>query len=210
LADAARSDPEIAFARAAQASRLRADVMPPWTLGRVSVMTFSASLDALDRVDQEVLAPIKEATQECWRVGLETVRVNGDWLGFVPDVADDTSLRPEEPVVVMIHGVIRARYLAHFTRDNARIGAELPTATGYLGGMGLSDTMFTTTSFSCWRSWRESRAFAFGPGYHTAAYQADEAQHRHSTQFFVRFRPLRSEGSFDGHDPLASVLTDAG
>lgn len=205
LAAAARSDPDMASVRAAQCSRLRPDVLPPWTPGRVSIMAFSDSLDALDRIDSDVLAPVSEAARERWRVVMETVKVQGDWFGFIPDTAEAMPLDLGEPVVVMINGVLKARFLPHFTRDNARIGKDLTTASGYLGGLGLSDTMLTTTSFSCWSTWRESRAFAFGAGHHVTAYKADMAQQRHSTEFFVRFRPLRSEGSFDGCAPFAAA-----
>lgn len=201
---AARSDPQMTVVRAAQGSRLRADMKPPWTPGRVSVMAFSESLDALDRIDREVLGSVSDGARERWRLVMEPVRVHGDWFGFVPDTDEASPLDLGEPVVVMINGVLRARYLPHFTRDNARIGRDLTTAAGYLGGLGLSDTMLTTTSFSCWSSWRESRAFAFGAGHHATAYKADQAQQRHSAEFFVRFRPLRSEGSLDGRDPLAA------
>jgi hypothetical protein len=195
----------MALVRGAQGSRLRADTKPPWTPGRVSVMAFSDSLDALDRIDREMLAPVSHGARERWRVVMETVKVHGDWFGFIPDTTEAAPLDLGEPVVVMINGVLRARYLPHFTRDNARIGKELATAPGYLGGLGLSDTMLTTTSFSCWNTWRESRAFAFGAGHHATAYKADKDQQRHSTEFFVRFRPLRSEGSLDGSDPLAAA-----
>jgi len=66
-----------------------------------------------------------------------------------------------------------------------------------------TDTPLTTTSFSCWRSPEDSRAFAFASGHHPDAYKIDRAEQRHSTEFTVRFRPLHSEGTFDGVDPLA-------
>ncbi len=208
-ADAARSDAEIAVARPSQASRLRADVLPPWTPGRVGIMVFSDSLDALDRIERDVLAPVSDGARERWRVVLEPVKAQGDWFGFVPRTDGVASLDLGEPVVVMINGVLRTRYLPHFTRDNARVGRQLRSAAGHLGGLGLSDTVRTTTSFSCWSSWRESRAFAFGQGAHAVAYKADVAEHRHATEFFVRFRPLRSEGTFDGCDPFEGYLSAA-
>lgn len=95
------------------------------------------------------------------------------------------------------------------SRDNAAVGRQLATAEGYLGGLGLADTPLTTCSFSCWRTARDSRAFAFGAGTHRTAYKIDEAEQRHTDNFFVRFRPVRSEGTFEGRDPLAAVLASA-
>lgn len=170
-------------------------------------MVFARSRGALERIDHDVLAPVGVAARERWRVLMEPVRVHGDWRGFVPATpAGVTPLGRAEPVVAMIHGVLRARYLPAFTRDNARIGRELTTASGYLGGLGLSDTLLTTTSFSCWSTVRQSQAFAFGAGHHAPAYKADQTEQRHRTELFVRFRPLRSEGSLDGRDPLAAQV----
>jgi hypothetical protein len=107
---------------------------------------------------------------------------------------------------VLIHGVLYARYVGKFARDNAQVGKQLMQAEGYLGGLAMSDTLLTTASFSCWRTSRESRSFAFGTGAHRDAYKVDRAEQRHATEFFVRFRPLHSEGTLEGRDPFAGLL----
>lgn len=198
------SEAEIALSRAAQALRLRADTRPPHVPGRVLVMSFARSTDVLDHADARVTRQLGDGASEIWRALLEPVRVHGDWFGFTPDVDGVAPLDPDEPVVVMINGVLRLRFLPKFTLDNARIGKHLTTAAGYVGGFGFSDTPLTTTSFSCWSNSRHSRAFAFRDGHHPRAYKTDLAEGRHSTEFFVRFRPLRSEGTIDGVDPLAA------
>jgi hypothetical protein len=109
----------------------------------------------------------------------------------------------------MINGVLKLRYLRKFLRDSARVGRDLRIAPGYLGGFGLSDTPLTTTSFSCWRSSTDSRAFAFRDGHHPTAYKTDIAEGRHSTEFYVRFRPLRANGTIDGANPLDGVIRSA-
>jgi hypothetical protein len=212
LARAAAARPDITFARALQTGTFRSDTLPPYVPARVAVMLWGREADALDEVDARVMAPLADGAAQRWRVLLRPASVHGAWAGFCPNEvdADDRhnakSLRAEEPVVVLIHGVLRARYLVKFTRDSAEVGKQLARTAGYLGGLALSDTPLTTASFSCWRSVQDSRAFAFAAGTHRDAYKVDRAEHRHATEFFVRFRPLYSEGTFEGRDPLAGVL----
>jgi hypothetical protein len=212
LAGAAGAHPAITFARALQTGTFRSDTRPPYVPGRVAVMLWAREADALSEVDTRVLAPLADGAAQRWRVVLRSASVHGAWAGFSPtagDAADADNaqpLRPEEPVVVLIHGVLRARYIARFIRDSAQVGKQLERTEGYLGGLALADTPLTTASFSCWRTVRESRAFAFAAGTHRDAYKIDRAEQRHATEFFVRFRPIHSEGTLEGRDPLAGVL----
>ena len=191
--------------RAVQGARFRADVLPPFTPGRVGVMTWACSLATLVACDRDLRSRLDAYARETWQVLLEPVSVEGDWFGYVPEVTGAAPLRLAEPAVVLINGVLRARHAIRFTRDNARVASQLQDAPGYLGGLGISDTPMTTTSLSCCRTRRDSRAFAFGAGAHQHAYKIDLAQNRHSTTFFVRFRPLASSGSIDGRDPFADI-----
>jgi hypothetical protein len=206
LAYAAAAAPDIAFARALQSGTFRPDTWPAYIPGRVAVMLWAPETEALATVQETVLAPLAAGATEQWRVVLRAVSTHGAWAGFSP-VSDDVALlRADEPVVVLIHGVLHARYVGKFTRDNAQVGKQLMQTEGYLGGLAMSDTPLTTASFSCWRTSRESRSFAFGAGAHRDAYKVDRAEQRHATEFFVRFRPLHSEGTLAGRDPLAGLL----
>lgn len=197
-----RSRAEVEHCRAAQAVRFRADTRPPYTPGRVCVMTWAASVDTLDAVDQEIRRRLDPTAHETWRIVLQPVSVDGDWFGYAPDVDDASPLSVDEPAAVLINGILKPKYIAKFVRDSARVGEQLRTAAGYLGGLGFSDTPLATTSFSCWRTRRDSRAFAYGAGAHQPAYTVDLAEQRHRSSFFVRFRPLSTDGTLDGRDPF--------
>jgi hypothetical protein len=194
------------FARAMQTGTFRSDMRPPYVPGRVAIMMWAHEAAAIEEANAEILARFANAANERWQVLLHPASIHGAWAGFAPACEPTDPLRVEEPVVVLIHGVLRARYLFKFTRDSARVGRQLVQANGYLGGVALSDTPLTTASFSCWRTARDSRAFAFGAGAHQHAYKIDRNEHRHATEFFVRFRPIAAEGTLDGKDPFAGVL----
>jgi hypothetical protein len=187
----------------------RADTRFPYSPGRVAVMLWGADEEALEAARAGALAPLADGAAERWEIVLRPASVHGSWEGFAPACDDAAGLRADEPAVVLIHGVLKPRYLMAFLRDNAKVGRQLTTADGYLGGLGLADTPMTTASFSCWRSARHSRQFAFAAGAHRDAYKIDQAEGRHATELFVRFRPVRSCGTLDGRDPFAGVLPAA-
>ena len=205
-ARAAAERPGVAFARAMQTGVFRPDMRFPYSPGRVAVMLWAADEDALEEAGAGPLAPLADGAAERWEVVLRPAGVHGSWEGFVPACDAAAGLRADEPAVVLIHGVLKPRYLLAFMRDNAKVGRQLAAAPGYLGGLGLADTPLTTASFSCWRSARDSRQFAFAAGAHREAYRIDQAEGRHATELFVRFRPVRSRGTLDGRDPFAGVL----
>ena len=205
-ASAARRHRGVECSRASQTSRFVPDLRHlPFAPGRVAVMSWAADPEVLDEIDSEIGTDLGRGATEMWRLVLQPVRVHGDWLGYVPDVSGAPPLSLDEPLAVMINGILRPRHGAKFVRDNVRVARQLRSTTGYLGGLGMSDTPLTTTSFSCWRSSRESRAFSFGAGAHQQAYKIDQAEGRHRTEFFVRFRVIGSEGTLEGRDPFAGV-----
>lgn len=209
-ADAALRHPALAFARPLQTATFRADTRLPHVPGRVAVMLWATDEGALDDAGGALLAPLEDGARERWRVVLRPVTIHGDWAGFAPTPpAGEPALLADEPVAVMIHGLVKPRHLVRFVRENAHVGAQLARAAGYLGGVGLAHSFLDTTSFSCWRTAADSRRFAFAAGSHRDAYKAGKAAQWHSTEFWVRFRPLRSEGTFEGRDPFAGVLRAA-
>ena len=138
---------------------------------------------------------------ERFQARLEPVRCSGDWLGFEFDTDGAEPLRDDEPVVVMIQGYLRARHLVDFVRANAQVVAQSRRSLGYLGGVGLADTPLATISFSFWRTYADSKRFAYGAGPHAPAMRASRTVpwHRNGGDgCFARFRPLRIDGSLTG------------
>ena len=138
---------------------------------------------------------------ERFHARLQPVKCSGDWNGFAPGTEDAEPLRDDEPVVVMIQGYLRARHAVEFWKANAQVVAQTRRSPGYLGGVGLADTPMATISFSFWRTYAESKRFAYGAGPHAPAMRASRTVpwHRNGAEgLFARFRPLRIEGSFSG------------
>jgi hypothetical protein len=61
------------------------------------------------------------------------VRARGDWRGFSFDTTGAEPLDDDEPMVAMIHGVLRARYARAFHRAGAEVVAQAEADPAYTG-----------------------------------------------------------------------------
>lgn len=198
---------DVLFARGLQTALFTTDPGPPYKFGRVAVMRWSNDERTLD--DLGGFASLSEGVREQWHIVLQAVGVHGSWPGFSPAKPSAPALSLDEPTVVMIYGMVKPRFVPKFIKDNLKVVEQLKTTEGYLGGTAMADTLLGLSSFSCWRTAREARAFAFNAGAHSDAYKIDRAEQRRSTEFYARFRPLRSIGTIDGKDPFANMLLSA-
>lgn len=142
-----------------------------------------------------------------WQVRLEPLRVSGAWPAMpgLPDrqlpVADD------EPVVVLTLGRPRLKRLRPFLRSAGPAEAEVAAAPGLLASIGMARPPRLVSTFSVWRSAAAMRDYSYREdGMHMAAVRADRERPFHHESAFIRFRPYRSEGEWEGRDPLAGLV----
>lgn len=141
-----------------------------------------------------------------WHVRLQPLRASGSWarlpeLEQAADAGDDG-----EPVAVVTLGRLRPSQGPRFLRTTYPAEKALLGAPGLLASSGMARPPLFCT-FSLWRSAAEMRDYAYGAGneQHAAAIKAHRDKSFHKESIFARFRPYRSEGSWNGSDPLAAV-----
>ncbi len=189
--------------------------------GQGRTMTLSADLrrwalfaaweseDALDAflASSEVVERWRSLARESFHVRLDPVRAHGAWSGrhLFAGAADTAKpLEPGEPVAVLTRATIRPRRLVPFYRAIEPPAVTLGAAPGVLASVGVGEwPLARQATFSLWRSWEDTRAYAYGSDEHREVMRRTRAEDWYSEELFARFRPYGSAGTWDGQHPLS-------
>lgn len=156
--------------------------------------------------DRAGLHPFLAGARESWSVSLDTVRVvQGEWRGWRPTTEGVAPLAPDEPLMAMTYGKLRARYLPAFTWNNRKVVREVATNPGLVMRIGLADHPMVRCTFSLWRSQDDVVRFAYGRGVHDPIQRRSLDVPWGGDWLFARFRPVASSGTWEERDPLAEL-----
>ena len=196
--------------------------------GRGATMTLSADLRRwalfaawrseadLDRflTASEVAARWQALAAESYHLRLEPLRARGTWSGralFADAPASETApLGDDEPVAVLTRATIRPRRLVPFYRAIEPPAVRLGAAPGLLASVGIGEwPLARQATFSLWRSWADTRRYAYGDAAHREVMRRTRDESWYSEDLFARFRPLGAQGTWDGRDPLLGAAPAA-
>ncbi len=178
--------------------------LPLPQLGQVGLIAAWSDDQALDRFLSE--HPLAEPLSGGWQVRLQPLRVSGSWTGLQELPQAELSVAAQEPVAVLTLGRLRLHRAPPFLRASGAAEAGAVASPALLAATGLTRPPSLVSTFSLWRSASAMRAYAYehgGP--HSAAIKADRRRAFHHESAFIRFRPYRSSGRWDGADPLADT-----
>ena len=132
------------------------------------------------------------------------------WHGWRPDDGGAAPIAKAEPMVVLVHGVVRRRYLTTFLRDNVHAASRARHHPGHRGSIDVHATPpFEHTSISIWSTRRAAQDFAYQPGGHAPAMRRAREQDTHVTGVYLQVRPLASTGSLGISEPALPELPAA-
>src|ERR1044072_7197788 len=153
--------------------------------------------------------PLAEHLAGGWHVRLEPLHRFGSWRGVNELPMSDSPAADDEPVVALTLGRlrrIRTREFLKAARPTERDAVENPAVAAVTGFGRLARPRLVAT-FTIWRSLAAMQEDAFSPGGSPqAADKVDRANPFHSESAFMRFRPYASYGTWDGRDPLATLI----
>jgi hypothetical protein len=142
-----------------------------------------------------------------WQVRLQPLRVSGAWSAMPGLSEKQLPVEDDEPVAVLTLGRLRLQRTWPFLRASAPAEREVVNAPGLLATIALARPPRLVSTFSLWRSAVAMRDYAYrNGGTHMAAVHADRERPFHHESAFIRFRPYRSEGEWEGRDPLAGLI----
>jgi hypothetical protein len=138
-----------------------------------------------------------------WHTRLQPLRVSGAWPAMPGLPERQLPAEDDEPVAVLTLGRPRLTRLRPFLRSAGPAEEEVVVAPGRLASIGFARPPRLVSTFSLWRSNAAMRDYSYRDGgAHMAAVRADREGPFHHESAFIRFRPYRSEGEWDGRDPL--------
>lgn len=191
---------------AAELGNRPATRVPRPQLGRIGLIAAWDEEAAIDRF----LAghPFAAHLQGGWHTRLQPLHCFGSWSGLPGLPEGSLPVEDEEPVAALTLGRLRITRTRDFLRAAApaeRDAARNPAVLA-VTGFGRFTPPRLVSTFSIWRSAAAMREYAFEEsGSHQAAVGADRERPFHRESAFIRFRPLSSQGEWDGRDPLATI-----
>ncbi len=179
----------------------------PGRFGLIAAWDGDSALDDFARGDH----PLAGLLAAGWQARLEPLRVSGAWPAM-PGLPDrQLPVDDDEPVAALTLGRPRLTRLRPFLRSAGPAEEEIVTAPGLLASIGLARPPRLVSTFSLWRSAAAMRDYSYRDGgTHMAAVRADRERPFHHESAFIRFRPYRSEGEWEGRDPLAGLIAVPG
>ncbi|MFL6090270.1 MAG: hypothetical protein ACJ71Z_09030 [Aeromicrobium sp.] len=148
--------------------------------------------------------PLRHAIDGPGRFSLdgEVVRVRVDresernhWHGWEPSSEGADPLAKEEPMVAIVHGILRRGRLVEFVRNNLHAASRARHHHGHRGSIDISSQLpYEHTSISLWRTYKLAQDFAYMPGGHATAMKHSQQENTHRVGLFLQVRPLACTG----------------
>jgi hypothetical protein len=117
------------------------------------------------------------------------------WHGWKPRADGAEPLVHDEPMVAIVHGILRRRELIEFARNNLHAASRAANHPGHRGSVDISSRLpFEHTSISLWKTYALAQDFAYKPGGHANALKHALKSKTHKVGVFLQVRPLASTG----------------
>ncbi len=162
---------------------------------------FSSRAAADDFIDTTAWAASYRAHGiEHLALSLQACSSRGLWSGH--PIEARAPVPDDGPIASLTRASIRPRKAIDFWSRSPAAEADLAQAHGCQLAIGLGEApLLRQATFSLWRSSADLEAYAHSAG-HLAAIRAAYGRHHFSESMFVRFRPLRIEGRWQGREMM--------
>jgi hypothetical protein len=199
--------PGLRFRRLVGTARGRSFAWKPDLLrwGLVAAWDDAAALDAF-LATSPVAERWREHASEVWTVRMIPVKSAGRWGGGNPFPAQEPP-PGDGPYAVITRATLKPHRTRRFYGAVPPIDLDLARADGLVASVGFGESpLGRQGTLSLWRSLEEMTAFAYGTAAHREAMRRRQDEGWYSEELFARFRPIATEGTWDGGDPLAGLL----
>ena len=151
----------------------------------------------------------REHTTDIWTIFLQHLGAKGKWAGRNPFGERNPLLADAEgqPLAVITRATIRTRRLVDFWKYVPQSERQLSGNKGLLFTKGIGEVpIVQMATFSIWRDRKSLMEFAYRGKDHRTAIKMTRDLDWYKEEMFARFRPYRTEGSWQGMDPLEGLV----
>lgn len=132
---------------------------------------------------------------ELVRARIDSQSERDHWHGWKPRADGSEPLSKDEPMVAIVHGILKRGELGTFLRNNMHAASRAAHHPGHRGSVDISsDLPFEHTSISLWKTYGLAQDFAYKPGGHANAMKHSLTAKTHRVGVFLQVRPLASTG----------------
>ena len=178
-----------------------------------------AAWESPEAAEAAFAGPLRHAVDHPGRFSLDgevaRVRVDSEsevdhWHGWVPRAGDAAPLAKEEPMIAIVHGILRRGELMTFVRNNVHAASRAAHHPGHRGSIDISSQLpFEHTSISLWKTYGLAQDFAYKPGGHASGMKHALTQKTHRVGVFLQVRPLACSGALGIDQPPFPELPPA-
>ena len=159
----------------------------------------------------ELKKKYRDRTSEIWTIYLQHLGAKGKWEGRNPFGERNPLLADAEgqPLAVITRATIRASRLVDFWKYVPQSEQQLAGNEGLIFTKGIGEVpVVQMATFSIWRDRKSLMEFAYRGKNHRTAIKMTRDLDWYKEEMFARFRPYRSDGTWEGRDPLAGLLPE--
>ncbi|HWU23060.1 MAG TPA: hypothetical protein VN088_16100 [Nocardioides sp.] len=178
-----------------------------------------AAWDSPEAAEAAYRGPLRTAIDGPGRFSLDgeiaRVRVDSEsdtdsWHGWRPRSDGASPLTADEPMVAIVHGILRRGSLLEFARNNLDAASRAAHHPGHRGSIDVSSQLpFEHTSISLWKTYGLAQDFAYKPGGHAHAMKHALTAKTHRVGVFLQVRPLAATGTLGTATPPFPQLPEA-
>ncbi len=177
-------------------------------LGRWAVFAVWDDGAALERFRSGAFGGRWSDAVERYDVTMTPMGAHGSWGGLDPVASAPPDDVHNGPVAVLTRATVRWRRLRPFLRAVPAVDRTLDDADGLLAAVGIGEVpVGRQATFSLWTDVDAVRAFAYERVEHTEVVDRTRSEDWYGEEWFARFRPTASSGTWDDVDPLAGSFT---
>lgn len=150
-------------------------------------------------------AGFERRATEIWTIYMNTCKVHGKWSGLNP--FQNTKPYQSGPIAVITRARIKLRFLRKFWSYVPAVSRNLDERDGSIFSVGIGEyPWLMQATFSLWEDEESMRNYAYRSKVHSEVIQKTRELGWYSEELFANFVPYRTVGSWEGENPLRSLI----